>query len=84
VAIVGGAALLCGLVLLGLPHSILRLYEGYPLKNAKRPPLTWLARPLLWFQRWRPGRANTAQRRRRSASTGTIEQQLGHDPPRVR
>jgi hypothetical protein len=32
VAIVGGAALLAGLLLLGLSYPILRLYEGYPLR----------------------------------------------------
>ena len=31
IAILGGAALLAGLVLLGLNHPIMRAYEGYPL-----------------------------------------------------
>jgi hypothetical protein len=33
IAIVGGAALLVGLVLLGLNHPITRWFEGYPLKS---------------------------------------------------
>jgi hypothetical protein len=60
IAIVGGAALLLGLVLLGLNHPVVRLYEGYPLQAAcGRPrrgrlgrlnPLRWLHALLMWRQ----------------------------------
>ena len=58
VAIVGGAALALGLVLLGLHYQVLRLYEGYPLA-ARR---SWFVIRLLyglmiWHQRRRFRRA---------------------------
>lgn len=37
IAILGGAALLAGLFLLGTHHDVLRLYEGYPLQSARAP-----------------------------------------------
>ena len=48
IAIVGGAALLVGLVLLGLHYPIMRLYEGYPLQaHGSRGPLRLLHGVLL-------------------------------------
>jgi hypothetical protein len=40
IAIIGGAAVLVGLVLLGLNYPILRLFEGYPLRGR------WYTKPL--------------------------------------
>jgi hypothetical protein len=60
-AIVGGAALLAGLVLLGLEYPILRLYEGYPLqKHGNHPPVRWLVAGLMRRQRGRLRRATEA------------------------
>ncbi|MCW3064917.1 MAG: conserved rane protein of unknown function, partial [Solirubrobacterales bacterium] len=58
IAIVGGFALLGGLVLLGLHYPILRLYEGYPLATASaRRPWRWMYRPLMTRQNGRLTRA---------------------------
>jgi hypothetical protein len=47
VLIVGGAALLLGLLLLGLNYPIYRLLEGYPLlERIDRWYAAWLARPM--------------------------------------
>jgi hypothetical protein len=43
IAIIGGAALLVGLVLLGLNYPIVRLFEGYPLADRAH---RWYAKPL--------------------------------------
>lgn len=47
VLVLGGVALLVGLVLLGLRYPITRLLEGYPLVLG---PMKGLARPLVWLQ----------------------------------
>ncbi len=45
IAVLGGAGLLLGLLLLGLNWQILRLYEGYPLKErSHRLGFGWLTR----------------------------------------
>ncbi len=63
IAIVGGAALLLGLVLLGLSDPTIRLYEGYPLQSVRARrrrrvvghlnPLRWLDALLMRRQRAR-------------------------------
>ena len=48
IAIIGGASLLVGLVLVGLNYPILRLFEGYPLGGHW---FTWpVYAPLVWWQ----------------------------------
>lgn len=48
IAVIGGAALLTGLVLVGLNYPILRLFEGYPLRGHW---FTWpVYAPLVWCQ----------------------------------
>jgi hypothetical protein len=55
IAVIGGASLLVGLVLLGLNHPVLRLFEGYPLM---RRWWAWPIRlPLVGWQRRRLKRA---------------------------
>lgn len=39
IVVLGGAGLLAGLVALGLNYPILRMFEGYPLREARRAPL---------------------------------------------
>jgi hypothetical protein len=52
VLIVGGVALLLGLVLLGLEYPIFRLYEGYPLKHRRHViAFGWLYRRLIRTRR---------------------------------
>lgn len=56
VLLIGGAALLVGLLLLGLNYPILRLYEGYPLRElVDRPGLRWLYRLICTPERNRFG-----------------------------
>jgi len=47
VLVLGGGALLAGLVLLGLRYPVIRIFEGYPLEFG---PLRRLRRPLIWLQ----------------------------------
>lgn len=58
IAILGGAALAGGLLLLGLHHNVLRLYEGYPLAALNSwPVIKRIYRAPLALQRWRYRRA---------------------------
>jgi hypothetical protein len=47
ILVLGGAALLLGLLLLGLNYPIIRVFEGYPLRSSK---LAWLERRLVALQ----------------------------------
>jgi hypothetical protein len=61
IALLGGTALLAGLLLLGLNYRILRLFEGYPLMRQR------FARPLYWaLNRWQ-------LRRRMEAEAQTVD-----------
>ncbi len=54
VAIIGGAGLAVGLLLLGLNYNVVRLYEGYPLEATGSIPLVKIVyRTLLHAQRLR-------------------------------
>jgi hypothetical protein len=58
IAILGGAALPVGLLLLGLHYRVLRLYEGYPLaEHSSLHGVKQIHDALLSVQRWRFRRA---------------------------
>jgi hypothetical protein len=54
IAIIGGTALLIGLLLVGLHYPVLRFFEGYPLRAyGKHLPLKPVYELLMWRQRSR-------------------------------
>jgi hypothetical protein len=62
ILILGGAALLVGLVLSGLHYEVLRLYEGYPLRDRRE---SWYAG---WLARWLQERQRSEFRKCQKAS----------------
>jgi len=88
IAILGGVALLAGLVLLGLSHVVLRLYEGYPLRaRHSRFPAKQIYGVLMWRQRRRFEAAvqRTEDKRRSEAvrfdQRFKLDQRFPHDDP---
>ena len=58
IAILGGASLAGGLLLLGLHYNVLRLYEGYPLRAVRSWPLVKVIHVVpVWLQTLRYERA---------------------------
>jgi hypothetical protein len=69
IAIIGGGALLTGLVLLGLNYPVIRLYEGYPLAYRKE---RWYAKHLYAYLIGRQRRRFEAARE--EAGSLTVQQ----------
>jgi len=66
VAVLGGASLLAGLILLGMHYQALRLFEGYPL--AAR----WYTRPLDRVLKWRQSKRLAKALKKANALTDDV------------